>query len=74
MSIHLFDCPIAGAPSEPMARQEATVRPIKDSERECFHEELSPKHHLQNARAHLRVFRAGSAVRGRSEINRGGER
>ncbi len=57
MSVHLFDCSIAGSPSEATLLQEVTVRLIKDSERERFDEELVSKHYLKNANAVGRVLR-----------------
>jgi hypothetical protein len=57
MSVHLFDCRIAGTPSEPMLLQEVTVRLIEDSERERFDGELVTKHYLKNANAVGRVLR-----------------
>jgi hypothetical protein len=51
MSIHLFDGPIVGAPSEAMLLQEVRVRLIEESERQRFDEELSTKHYLKNANA-----------------------
>ena len=43
MSVHLFDGPIAGTPSEPRLLQAVTVRLIKNSERERFDEALITK-------------------------------
>jgi hypothetical protein len=57
MSVHLFDGPIAGTPSEPRLLEEVTVRLIEDSERERFDEELATKHYLKNANAVGRVLR-----------------
>ena len=57
MSVHLFDCSIAGTPSEPTLLQEVTVRLIEDSERQRFDEELVSKHYLKNARAVGAVLR-----------------
>lgn len=57
MAVHLFDGPIAGAPSESTLLQEVTVRLIEDSERERFNEELVAKHYLKNANAVGRVLR-----------------
>src|SRR3989441_5606277 len=57
MSVHLFDCSIAGTPSEPMLLKEVTVRLIEDSERGRFAEELVTKHYLKNANAVGRVLR-----------------
>src|SRR5438309_10300652 len=64
MSVHLFDCSIAGTPSEPMLLQEVTVRLIEDSERERFDEELVTKHYLKNANAVGRVLRYVAEYRG----------
>jgi hypothetical protein len=57
MSVHLFDCRIAGTPSEPVLLQEVTVRLIEDCERGRFDEELVTKHYLKNANAVGRVLR-----------------
>jgi len=57
MSVHLFDCSIAGTPTEPTLVDEVTVRLIEDSERERFDEELVNKHYLKNANAVGRVLR-----------------
>ncbi len=64
MSIHLFDSPIAGTPSEPMLLQDVTVRLIADSERGRFDEELANKHYLKNANAVGRVLRYLAEYRG----------
>ena len=57
MSVHLFDGPIAGTPSEPMLLKAVTVRLIEESERERFDGELVSKHYLKNANAVGRVLR-----------------
>jgi len=57
MSVHLFDCPIAGTPCEPTLLKAVTVRLIENSERERFDEELVAKHYLKNANAVGRVLR-----------------
>lgn len=57
MSVHLFDSPIAGTPSEPILLQEVTVRLIEDCERGRFDEEMVTKHYLKNANAVGRVLR-----------------
>ena len=64
MSVHLFDCPIAGTPSEPMVLKAVTVRLIEDRERERFDEELITKHYLKNANAVGRVLRYVAEYRG----------
>lgn len=64
MSIQLFDCLIAGTPSEPMLLEEVTVRLIEDSERGRFDEELVTKHYLKNAKAVGRVLRYVAEYRG----------
>ena len=64
MAIHLFDCPIAGTPSEPRLLEEVTTRLIEDWERERFDEELATKHYLKNANAVGRVLRYVAEYRG----------
>jgi hypothetical protein len=64
MAVHLFDCPIAGTPAEPMLLQEVTVRLIEESERGRFDEELVTKHYLKNAKAVGRVLRYVAEYRG----------
>lgn len=57
MSVHLFDCPVAGAPAEPILLKAVTVRLIEESERERFDAELVTKHYLKNANVVGRVLR-----------------
>jgi Druantia protein DruA/DDE_Tnp_1-associated len=57
MSVHLYDCAIAGAPTETQLQQSVSLRLIEDSERERFDEELSTKHYLKSAEAVGRVLR-----------------
>ena len=64
MSVHLFDSPIAGTPSEPLLLEAVTVRLIEDCERERFDEELVTKHYLKNANAVGRVLRYVAEYRG----------
>jgi hypothetical protein len=45
MSVHLFECSIAGNPPEPKLLEAVTLRLIKDSERERFDAELATKHY-----------------------------
>jgi len=64
MSVHLFDCSIAGTPSEPKVLEEVALRLIEDSERGRFDEELASKHYLKNAIAVGRVLRYVAEYRG----------
>jgi hypothetical protein len=64
MSVHLFDCSIAGTPSEPKVLEEVAVRLIEESERGRFDEELATKHYLKNATVVGRVLRYVAAYRG----------
>src|ERR1039457_5313172 len=64
MSVHLFDCSIAGTPSEPKVLEEVAVRLIEDSERGRFDEELVTKHYLKNASVVGRVLRYVAEYRG----------
>ncbi len=57
MSIHIFDCPVAGRPSEPILLKAVTVRLMEDWERERFDQEMATKHYLKNAHAVGRVLR-----------------
>jgi len=57
MSVHLYECFVAGKPPEPMLLEAVTVRLIEGSERERFDEELATKHYLKNANAVGRVLR-----------------
>ncbi len=57
MSVHLYECSIAGKPPEPVLLEAVTVRLIEESERERFDEELATKHYLKNAKAVGRVLR-----------------
>jgi len=64
MSVHLFDCSIAGTPTEPPLLDEVMVRLIEDFERKRFDEELIAKHYLKNANAVGRVLRYVAEYRG----------
>lgn len=64
MSVHLFEGSIGGAPPEPWLLEAVRVRPIEDSERERFDEELVTKHYLKNANAVGRVLRYVAEYRG----------
>ena len=64
MLVHLFDCPIAGIPSELILLEEVTVRLVEDSECGRFDEELATKHYPKNATAVRRVLRYVAEYRG----------
>jgi hypothetical protein len=57
MSVHLYECPIRGTPSEPRLLEAVTLRLIEDCERERFDEELATKHYLRNATVVGRALR-----------------